>query len=148
MKEENEAGVGLSGENKNLILITFVILLLIWGPIEPYGLVVRIGYLLALPAILLFVLNRLGRKWNAGVEENDRLNRAITGAIAGSLFVGAYLSFTSTHRMECTQEVRTREGMECVGEYVAVKGRDISGAYIFTVLGGVVFWSAAFRRKG
>lgn len=147
IKDNQKSKKGLDGSNKKLIVAIFVIVLLIWGPIEPYGLIVRTAYLLILPSALILILNYFGARWGGGKEENDRLNRAIIGIIAGAFFIGAYLSCTSAHHFKCTQEVRTKDGLECVGDYVPVKGPDISGAVILAALGSFAFWSAAFRRK-
>lgn len=139
--------IGLSSNNRNLIVAIFFVVLLLWGPITPYGLIVRIAYLVVLPIILWFILGYVGNQWKADKSTNNRLTRGIAGIIAGVMFVGAYLSFTAHYHTECTQSVQTRDGSECVGDYVTAPGRDISGAIISVALGAVATWYAISKHN-
>jgi hypothetical protein len=80
-------------------------------------------------------------------SSNDRLARGIAGIIAGALFVGAFLSFTAPYHTECTLSMRTWDGSECVGEYVRVKGPDISSTFIFVGLGALAAWYAISSKN-
>jgi len=142
-----KANRSLSSNNRNFLVMLLFIILLIWGPIEPYGMVVRIGYLIALPTLLWFILGYIGSKWDGDDQSNNRLARGIAGIIAGGLFVGAYLSFTAPYHAECTQSVQTWDGSECVGEYVSVKGRDLSGTFILVGLGAMATWYAISKHE-
>jgi hypothetical protein len=146
--ENQDKETGLSSGNRNLIVILFAVVLLIWGPIAPYGMVVRIGYLVILPALLWLGLSFFGNKWKSDKLSNERLARGIAGIIAGALFVGAYLSFTAHYHTECTHSVQTRDGTECVGDYVTAKGRDMSGMFIQVVLGVLATWYAISKHNG
>jgi hypothetical protein len=65
-------------------------------------------------------------RWNPDLAKHDRINRALAGTVTGALVVGAYLAFSAPTHEVCTQEVRTRDGTECVSdEYVTVEGGDI-----------------------
>jgi hypothetical protein len=139
--------LGLSSSNRNLIVTIFFIVLLLWGPINPYGLIIRIAYLIILPILLWFCLGYFGNKWEADEAINDRLNRAIVAMIAGALFVGAYLSFTSNYHTECTQSTRTTDGTECVGDYRTVKGPDKAGVLIFVAFASIATWYAVSKRN-
>src|SRR5437016_2975041 len=101
METSQNKKIGLSSENRKLLVISFFIVLLLWGPIEPYGIVFRTIYLVILPTILWFCLGYFGGKWQADKVANDRLSRGVAGIIAGVFFVGAYLSFTATYHTEC-----------------------------------------------
>ena len=136
-KSEEE---GLSSNNRNLLTIISLVILLLWGPVAPYGLVVRIIYLAVLPTSVWFILGYLGGKWKADESANNRLARGVAGIIAGALFIGAYLAFTAHYHTQCTQSVQTRDGSECVGDYVTVPGRDLTGTFIFTALGIIAAW--------
>ncbi|OGE31538.1 hypothetical protein A3C59_05335 [Candidatus Daviesbacteria bacterium RIFCSPHIGHO2_02_FULL_36_13] len=147
MEYRQDKETGLSSNNRSLLVALFTIVLLIWGPIDPYGMVVRIIYLVALPTVLWFSLGYFGKNWKADNQSNNRLARGIAGIIAGALFVGAYLSFAASYHTECTQSVRTRDGSECVGDYVSVPGRDISGTFIYVTLGAVATWYAISKHN-
>lgn len=137
---------GLNSNNRNLLVGLLFVVLLIWAPVEPYGMVVRVAYLIALPALLWLGLRYFGSKWDGDEMANNRLARGIAGIIAGAFFVGAYLSFTAPYHTECTQSVRTNDGSECVGDYVTVKGRDLSGAFISLGLGALATWYAISKH--
>ena len=137
---------GLSSNNRNLLAGLLFVVLLIWAPVEPYGMVIRIAYLMALPALLWLGLRYFGSKWDGDEAANNRLARGIAGIIAGAFFVGAYLSFTAPYHTECTQSVQTRDGTECVGDYVTSKGRDMNGMFILVVFGALATWYAVSKH--
>ncbi len=145
--QDQDKELGLSSNNRNLLVVLFATFLLIWGPIEPYGLVVRFAYLLMLPTLLWLGLSYFGRKWKVDQESNDRLTRAVAGIIAGVFFVGAYFAFTAKYHQECTQTVRTSDGTECVGDYMGVKGPDIAEAVLLITFGAVATWYAVSKRE-
>ena len=147
MVEDFNEKPGLSRSNRGLITTIVFIILLLWGPIEPYGQVVRTIYLVAIPVLLWLVLGYFGSKWKAGELENDRLSRGIAGIIAGVFFVGAYLTATAAYHSECTKEVRTTDGGECVGDYVPVKGPDKFDVLVLVGLGIASAWYAITEHK-
>ena len=145
-RSQNEE-TGLSQSNRTFIVSVFTIALLLLGTVEPYGMVIRIAYLILLPVALWYGLRYFGSRWRMGELENDRLNRAIAGIIAGVLFVQAFSYWTASHHMECTQEVQTRDGIECVGDYVTAKGPDRSKAFTVAFFGGLAVWYAITKRS-
>jgi len=145
MKQEKEIR-GLSDNNIKLIVGLIFVCLLLFGSME-LGLIFRIAYLIIIPIVAWLVLRYLGKRWDLGILENDRLNRAIFACIAGVLLVGAYLSYNSKYHTECTQTVQTRDGQECVGDYIAVKGSDKSGALIQIMLSGGALWWAVSKKR-
>ena len=75
---------GLSNENIHLITGIVFAALLIFGPIQQYGLAVRTAYLVSIPLLVWAGLNYFGRQWKGGDKQaNDRLGRAIAGMLAG-----------------------------------------------------------------
>jgi len=145
MNYKNEAG--LSRENRNFLVGLVFALLLIFGPVEPYGMIIRSIYLIIIPISVYFFLKYFGKKWTMDKISNDYLNRTIVACIAGALLVGAYLSMTANYHTECDQYVRTRDGGECVGDYITVKGSDKSAAFMQVIFAGFAIWYASAKRK-
>ena len=138
--------LGLSPENRTFIVALTAVLVLIFGPIEPYGMVVRTLYLLGIPTLLWLLLRYWGTRWKIGSMTNDYITRTLFGCIAGSLIVGGFLSFTADYHSICGQYVQARDGQECVGDYVTVKGRDVLAA-LMQALGAVfAFWLGVSQR--
>lgn len=145
---EEDFAYGLSEKNRNYIVGIVFVALLVFGPVQPYGMVIRVAYLAVIPAILWLALRYVGGKLDMDPFDNDRLNRAITAAIAGMLIVAAYQSATATHHGECTQTVRDGQGgYECVGDIVTTKGPDRGTAIMWMVFAGVAFWVATSRKS-
>lgn len=129
---------GLSSGNSKLLVGIFFGFLLLFGPIDPFGIVGRTVYVIALPCLLWFSLNYFGSKWNAGKIENDRLTRGVVAILAGMLFMGSFFSYAKNYHSECTQSARTGDGgYECVGDYVTAPGPDISGTIILGAFGTI-----------
>jgi len=128
---------GLSRSNQNLTVGIFVVILLIWGPIEPYGMIFRIIYLVVLPVLLWLILRYFGSKWNAGTLENDRLTRGIAGALAGAFFVGACIYLTADFHTSCT------EGGDCMTDV----GPNYLSVLVLVGLGIVSAWYAISEHK-
>ncbi len=84
----------------------------------------RIAYTI-IPTVLVWLTLRWAwTRWNPDAAAEDRARRTVAGGIAGAALVGAVLALTAKHHYECTQEVRSADGMECVGDYVNVAGPD------------------------
>lgn len=147
MRNHDEVETGLSSGNKTLIVALCVLVLFLSGLGISYGMVAQSACWILLPILLWLSLGCLGNKWSMTKLANDRLNRGIIGMLAGIFFFGAYLASTATYHSECTQTVQTRDGSECVGDYVTVKGSDKGGAFIWVLLGMVAFWYATAERK-
>lgn len=145
---EDDFAYGLSETNRNYIVGIVFGALLVFGPVQPYGMVIRLAYLASIPAVLWLALRCVSGKLDMDPFDNDRLNRGITAAIAGMLIVAAYQSATATHHGECTQTVSDGEGgYECVGAIVTVKGPDKGSAMMLIMFAGVAFWIATSRKS-
>jgi hypothetical protein len=143
VKEEHP--FGLSSANRNFIVGLVAAVLLLFGPIEPYGLTVRFAYLVIIPAVVWLLLLWLGARWDIDALTNDRIQRALFAGIAGLLLVGAYQSYSARWHTECDQSVQTRDGEECVGDYVPVKGGDKGAALLLLFLAGIAGWCSIAR---
>jgi len=137
---------GLSEGNTKFIVGIIIGALVLFGPIEPFGLVIRMAYIIITPTLVWYGLRHWGTKWDMDDDANDRLTRALAALIAGALLFGAYLSYTSQYHTECTQYVQTRDGQECVGDYVTRKGSDRSGAFIKLIGAGFAIWFALSKK--
>jgi hypothetical protein len=115
--------------------------LAIWGPLDAWGgLPFRIFYLIAIPTAAWFVLRWIWSVWRPDAATESRLSDTLAGATAGIFLVGAVLAARSDHHFDCTQGVQTRDGYECVGDYVRVPGPDLGEAVMFVVGAGFAFW--------
>lgn len=121
-------------------------LLLLFAPVQPYGMVVRIAYLVLVPFAVWLGLTWAVSHWQIEVEFTDRLVPVLWGAFGGAMLVGAYLSATSTYHSECTEEIMTRDGKECVGDYVPVDGPDYGMALFELMMAGCAFWLGSSKR--
>ena len=126
-----------------------VLVLLIWGPVDhawPAWLFIRISYLVAIPTAAWFVLGLIWKLWRPDGSTEQRLNRTLAGATAGALLVGAIVAAQTKHHFICSQEVQTRDGPECVGDYVRVPGPDVGQAVVLTLAAGFAFWIGVRRE--
>lgn len=137
----------LSPSNRTFIVTAFLVVLLLFGPVEPYGLVVRVAYLVALPAAAWWILTFLGKFFDLDQVTNDRISRALPASVAGALLLAACLSFTAESHSECTHLVRATDGSrECVGDDVTVPGPDYGIGLMYILLAGVAFSLSIARR--
>lgn len=145
---DDDFAYGLNEKNRNYIVGIVFVALLIFGPVQPYGMVVRAVYLAGIPAVLWLALRYGGENLELRPDDNDRLNRSITAAIAGMLVVAAFQAATATHHGECTQTVRDgQDGHECVGDTITVKGPDYGMAFMWITMAGFAFWGATTRKS-
>lgn len=145
---EKEKIKGLSKSNQTFILTVFFIALLIFGPIEPYGLIIRIAYLIVLPALLYFLLKYIGNTYELDDGMNDRIGRSLASMIAGGFFVAAFITLTQKSHMECDELLKVgRDEAECVGDYVRVSGPDYFQGIVFIAIGAVAVWYSLVRRN-
>ena len=147
MENNQNEKSGLSQANRKLIVGIFIACLLQWGPIGSFGLIVNIASSVLSPVLLYFCLGYWGKDWNMDAAMNERLTCAIYGAVAGALFVFASQSFTSKYHYECNKQVQTRDGTECVGDYVRVNGPDKSTGAMQIIFGSLAVWLAMNKKN-
>ncbi len=122
-----------------------VLVLLLWGPVDhswPAWLLIRAAYLILVPVIVWIILGYIWKIWRPDAQTERLLSRALAGLTAGVLLCGAILTFSARHHVECDQYARSRDGDECVGDYVAVSGPDKGKALMLIVGAGFAFWLA------
>jgi hypothetical protein len=122
-------------------LLAFV--LLVWGPIEPswrFPLAIRAAYLITLPLALWLILAGIWRMWHPDAATEARLRSVIAGAVAAAFFVGAVLAANQKSHFQCTQSMWTRDGSECVGDYVREPGPDQGRVALLVMFGCLSVW--------
>lgn len=82
MQDSQNKETGLSSANINLLVGLLFIVLLLIGPMDPFGIIGRIAYLILLPFSLWFILSYFGKKWTYDAGTNERFTRFIAGTIA------------------------------------------------------------------
>lgn len=68
------------------IVVAVVLALLMWGPLDhddPWGLVIRLGYLVLVPLFVWFVLMGVWKQWRPDAVAEDRLERTLHGMTSG-----------------------------------------------------------------
>ena len=142
---QNKEGAGLSGGNISYIVGIICAAIIIFGPVSD-NFIFRSATIILLPAIVWLGLRHYGKKWDMDRVSNDRLSRAISALLGGVFIVLAVLSLNQKYHQECTKEVKTRDGSECVGDFVRVRGSDKSGAFIDLIFAGLALWHAIAKR--
>jgi len=90
----------------------------------------------------------LGLIWFWKSSRPDRaaevgFGRAVAGVVAGVLLAASVLATQRTSHFECTQRIQTRDGSECVGDYVPAPGPDAFEVLLLAGLAATAFWVAA-----
>jgi hypothetical protein len=88
------------------------------------------------------------RMWRPDRHAEVRFARVVAGVVAGMLFIGSYLSTKDAYHLQCTQSVQTRDGTECVGDYVPAPGPDAFKVLLLAGLGATAFWVGMSRDLG
>lgn len=132
--------------SRKYIVGVVVVALLIWGPIDKW-LVIRTGYLIAIPLAAWFFLGWIWRVWQPDLAAEDRLERALAGATGGVLVIlGIIQAMADTH-IGNTMWVRTRDGMEAVGDDIVLPGPDWKTVVMLIAAAGFAFWFSIAKRE-
>lgn len=127
------------GIQKFLVFVVFFALLM-WGPMGPFGIIFRVAYLIVLPTMTWFALKVVWRIWQPDSLIEDRLFRVLAGATAVTLLLLAFSESQRKFHSDCTSEVQTRDGSECVGDYVNVPGPDWANVALLIAAGLASGW--------
>lgn len=134
---------------KNYLAGTIFLILLIWGPIDhswSEWLLIRIAYLILIPLIVWLILGWVWNHWQLEEKLDVKLNRIISGTISVGLFVFAIINATSTAHIDNTQTIRTRDGYEDVGDYIALPGPDYGNVFIIVMIAILVLWFGVLKK--
>ena len=74
------------------------------------------------------------------------LERILSGLICIALFTFGVLEATSKTHICNTQWVRTRDGMEAVGDDIVLQGTDWGNVFIFGLFAIVFLWLAVSKK--
>ena len=134
---------------KSYLTGTIFWILLIWGPIDhsnPYGLAVRIGYLILIPLIILLLLSWVWNHWQPNIKLEIILERILSALICIALIIFAYFEAISNTHIGNTQQIQTRDGMEDVGEYVTLQGPNWGNVILLIIAALLVFWFGVLKK--
>lgn len=137
---------GLSESNSSLIAGTFFVVMLLYGGDMFSSVLLRIFSIILIPIALWWGLFYWGKKFNMGVVANDRLSRVIWGLIGGALIVLAIFTSKEKYHTECTNAVQSRDDIECIGDYITVKGPD-QGVVVMELAFACIALYMAFSKK-
>jgi uncharacterized membrane protein YfcA len=135
---------------RNYLVGTIFAVLLIWGPIDhtwPAWLAIRIGYLILIPLVVGLLLGWVWNHWPPSEKLEDILKRILSSVVAVALLLIAIYYATSDSHLDNTQWIRTRDGMEAVGDDVVVPGPDWGMAFIFFFLASLIFWYMVVKKN-
>ena len=120
-----------------------VFALLVWGPIDhswPAWVVIRTGYLIAIPVAIWFFLAGIWRVWQPDVASENRLKRILAGATSAALLVLAFFEAVADTHVGNTKYVRSYTGTEAVGDLIILPGPDWFAVVILLAASGFSLW--------
>jgi hypothetical protein len=133
---------------KYLTTVIFIALL-IFGPINdswPVWLVIRIGYLILIPTIIWFILRWIWDKCQPRRRLEQILERGLSILIGCILIFYSIFEFFSDTHIGNTQWIRTRDGMEAVGDDIILKGPDYGIIITLIIVSLFFFWHGFFYK--
>lgn len=136
--------------SRKFIIGVLVVALLIWGPIDhswPAWLLIRTSYLIVIPLAAWFLLGWIWRVWQPDAAAENRMERALGAATGGVLLVMAILEAMADTHIGNTMWVRTRDGMEAVGDDIVLTGPDWVNTIMLIAAAGFAFWFSIAKRE-
>lgn len=124
--------------------------LLIWGPLDHSWrgwLMIRIAYLVVVPLLIWFLLRWIWIRWQPSLAVEKIINRILSGSVSGGLLVSAVLEAKSDMHPGNTKWIRTRDGMEAVGEDVILPGPDWGSVFVLVVLALCFLWFGVVKTS-
>lgn len=100
----------------------------------------RIAVLVLASTALWLGLIWFWKRWRPDYAAETRFGRALAGVVAGAFLATSALTTQDTTHYECTHRVQTRDGSECVGDYVELPGADKLEILFFAGLAATAFW--------
>ncbi len=136
--------------SRKYLVGVLVVVLLIWGPIDhswSAWFAIRMGYLIAIPVAAWFLLGWIWRIWQPDAASENRFERALGGATAGVFLVLAILEAMADTHIGNTMWVRTRDGMEAVGDDIVLHGPDWRNVLMLLAAAGFAVWFSVAKRE-
>lgn len=136
--------------SRKYLVAVLVAALLIWGPLDhswPAWFAIRSGYLIAIPVAAWFFLGWIWKVWQPDAATETRFEHALGGATAGVFVVLAILEAMADSHIGNTMWVRTRDGMEAVGDDIVLPGPDWGNVLMLLAVAGVAFWFSVAKRE-
>lgn len=133
----------------NYLTGTVFVILLIWGPIDhswPAWLAIRFAYLLFIPLFLWLFLRWLWKHWPPGSKVEIVLERILSGGICLLFLILAFVDFTSKTHLGNTQVIRTRDGLEAVGDDIVLPGPNYGMAIMWVIIAFFIFWYGVLKK--
>ena len=134
---------------RNYLAGTVFVILFIWGPIDhswPAWFAIRFGYLILIPLLIWLVLGWTWNYWQPIDKVEMILEQILSGVICIALFTLAILEATSTTHIGNSQWIRTRDGMEAVGDEIVLPGPDSWTVFIIVVIALLVLWFGVLKK--
>ena len=130
------------------IVFLVVVALLMLGPIgdSSLGLLIRLGYLVAIPYATWFLLMWIWKVWQPDAETEDRLERVLAGATGGMLLMLAVFEALADTHVGNTMYVRSYYGREAVGDDIILPGPDWTMVFLCVFFSGFAFWFSMSKR--
>ena len=133
----------------NYLATTIFVALLIWGPIDhsrPAWFLIRIGYLIFIPLLVKAALNWVWKHWLPNKKAENALERVLSAIICLILFTIAIIMTTSKTHIGNTLWIRTREGMEAVGDDIILPGPDYGTIFFLILIALLFLWFGVFKK--
>lgn len=134
---------------KSYLTGTVFWVLLIWGPIDhesSYGLAIRLLYLIIIPLIIWMLLNLIWHRWEPNIKSEIILERILSGLICITVLVLAYLEAISKTHIGNTEQIRTRDGLEDVGEDVVLHGANWGNVFLLIIFALLILWFGVLKK--
>lgn len=132
---------------RNYLSWTIFLVLLIWGPINhswPAWFLIRACYLIFIPIAVWFILDRLWKYYEPNDNLETILARILSGIISILLITIAIFESKSKHHVVGEYLIRTRDGMEEVGENIILPGPDWTNVIISVGFALLFLWHCIF----
>jgi hypothetical protein len=136
--------------SRKYLVGVIVAVLLVWGPLDhswPAWFAIRMGYLIGVPVAAWFLLGWIWRLWQPDKATEIRFERTLSGATGGIFVVLAILEATADTHIGNTMWIRTRDGMEAVGDDIVLAGPDWGHVLILLAVAGFAFWFSVAKRE-
>ncbi len=135
---------------RNYLSVIVFLALLIYGPVNhswPGWFAIRLGYLILLPYGLWFLMGWVWDRLNINKHQEKVLERLLSVLVGSFLIFQAILQVTAKTHIGNTNWIRTREGIEDVGDDILLKGPDYGNAIVLLVIALIFIIYGIFSKE-